>query len=55
MNACVNHLWPGNLRELENFVKRFLVLADEQAMINELIPARAIEFAPPPGRGDRTA
>ncbi len=43
MNACVTHDWPGNLRELENFVKRYLVLADDQAMINELMPARNLE------------
>jgi DNA-binding NtrC family response regulator len=28
--------WPGNLRELENFCKRFLVLGDEHAMTAEL-------------------
>jgi len=38
MQAMVSHSWPGNLRELENTIKRYLVLADEQAIINELIP-----------------
>ena len=38
MQAMVSHTWPGNLRELENTIKRYLVLADEQAIINELIP-----------------
>src|SRR6476646_9602376 len=36
--ACANHSWPGNLRELGNFVKRFLVLGDEKLAINELQP-----------------
>lgn len=36
MNACLRHGWPGNLRELENFVKRYLVLGDEQVMMAEL-------------------
>jgi two-component system, NtrC family, response regulator AtoC len=38
MQAVVSHTWPGNLRELENTIKRYLVLADEQAIISELIP-----------------
>jgi len=33
LNACMHHHWPGNLRELENLVKRYVVLADEQAAI----------------------
>jgi len=33
------HTWPGNLRELENVVNRYLVLADERAILEELAPA----------------
>jgi DNA-binding NtrC family response regulator len=29
VDACQNHSWPGNLKELENFVKRYLVAGDE--------------------------
>src|ERR1700683_3325266 len=36
--ACMDHPWPGNLRELSNFVKRYLVLGDEKLAINELRP-----------------
>ena len=36
MAACLQFDWPGNLREMENFVRRYLILADEQAMISEL-------------------
>ncbi|HEY1901957.1 MAG TPA: sigma-54 dependent transcriptional regulator [Terracidiphilus sp.] len=38
MQALTSHSWPGNLRELENTIKRYLVLADEQAIIAELAP-----------------
>ena len=34
MQALTSHTWPGNLRELENTIKRYLVLADEQAIMN---------------------
>ncbi len=36
VDACENYSWPGNIRELENFVKRYLVLGDEAAAITEL-------------------
>ncbi len=36
LQACTLYDWPGNLRELENFVKRYLVLADEDAVLLEL-------------------
>jgi two-component system response regulator AtoC len=34
--ACVRHSWPGNLRELENFVKRYVILGDESLVLSEL-------------------
>jgi two-component system response regulator AtoC len=36
LGACQAHSWPGNLRELENFVKRYLVIGDEELALREL-------------------
>jgi two-component system, NtrC family, response regulator AtoC len=36
LDACQNYPWPGNLREVEIFVKRFLVFGDESAALEEL-------------------
>jgi transcriptional regulator with PAS, ATPase and Fis domain len=38
LQRCLEYPWPGNLRELSNFVKRFLILGDENVAINELQP-----------------
>jgi two-component system, NtrC family, response regulator AtoC len=36
VRECVRYHWPGNLRELGNFVKRYLVLEDEKFIVDEL-------------------
>jgi DNA-binding NtrC family response regulator len=46
MQAFINHPWPGNLRELENTIKRYLVLEDERAIISELTPLQHTEAIP---------
>jgi len=40
LQAYMEHNWPGNLRELENSVKRFLVMGDEKHILAELKNAR---------------
>ena len=37
--------WPGNLRELENVINRYLILQDEKAVITELEQARSAPAA----------
>ena len=46
VDACLKYPWPGNLRELENFVKRFLILGDEKLAITDL---EMPDDAHPPG------
>jgi two-component system response regulator AtoC len=36
LDACQQYPWPGNLRELETFAKRFLAHGDEVAALQEL-------------------
>ena len=35
-NALMDYSWPGNIRELENVINRYLVLGDERAILDEL-------------------
>ena len=35
LDACVTYSWPGNIIELENFVKRYLVIGDEALMLSD--------------------
>ena len=41
MDAAVNYPWPGNLRELENFVKRYVILEDDEGSFRELVEMSA--------------
>jgi two-component system response regulator AtoC len=36
LQACLQYRWPGNLRELGNFVKRYVVFQNEDQAISEL-------------------
>ncbi|MGH9598187.1 MAG: sigma 54-interacting transcriptional regulator, partial [Edaphobacter sp.] len=43
LNVLSEHTWPGNLRELENVVNRYLVLGDERSIVEELSPSTAYQ------------
>ncbi|MGH6630609.1 MAG: sigma-54-dependent transcriptional regulator, partial [Burkholderiales bacterium] len=49
VEACMNANWPGNLRELGHFVKRFLILGDEDLALAELAAMEAAATASAPG------
>jgi two-component system, NtrC family, response regulator AtoC len=38
--------WPGNIRELENLVKRYVILGNEEAIAADLAPRQAEFFNP---------
>src|ERR1700723_2615852 len=37
LEAAQRYQWPGNLRELENFTKRYVILEDEEGSFRELL------------------
>jgi two-component system response regulator AtoC len=47
INALTEHAWPGNLREMENVVNRYLVLGDEKAILDELSPSASHQGGSP--------
>ncbi len=42
LEAAVRYPWPGNLRELENFVKRYVILEDDEGSFRELLEMAAL-------------
>jgi two-component system, NtrC family, response regulator AtoC len=48
LEAALRYSWPGNLRELENFVKRYVILEDDQGSLRELLEMTETQqkFAP---------
>jgi DNA-binding NtrC family response regulator len=50
MEACLNHSWPGNLEELETFVKRYLVAGDREFPMSGSEPGSGSNGHGPHGR-----
>jgi len=36
LEACMEYPWPGNIRELENFIRRYLIIGDETQVLRQL-------------------
>jgi two-component system, NtrC family, response regulator AtoC len=56
LDACAKHSWPGNLHELETFVKRYLIAGDQQIAMSWLDtaasePANSQRFGSSNGNG----
>lgn len=45
LDAMIRHQWPGNIRELENFCKRYVIVGDASSMMRELL-GRAVDSGP---------
>jgi len=46
MNVLEKYHWPGNIRELENLIKRYVILGNEDAITNDLV-AREPQYLNP--------
>ena len=55
LDSLGQYNWPGNLRELENVINRYLILQDEKAVIAELDQARSAPALPEKAPGHMEA
>jgi two-component system response regulator AtoC len=46
MGVLQKYHWPGNIRELENLMKRYVILGNEEAIAGDLAPRQANFFNP---------
>jgi two-component system response regulator AtoC len=47
MDLLLQHSWPGNIRELENAVRKIVALGDEQLALSDLTAAPAVVMPEP--------
>ena len=52
MQLLQRYDWPGNIRELENLIKRFVILGTEEAITSELVSHGQTHFTPRILQGD---
>src|SRR6202140_2816929 len=46
MGVLQKYHWPGNIRELENLIKRYVILGSEEVISNDLAPGATTFFNP---------
>lgn len=46
MRLLMEYHWPGNIRELENLMKRYVILGSEEAVTTELLSREKTHFTP---------
>lgn len=47
LEAAMRYSWPGNLRELENFIKRYVILEDDEGSLRELLEMTSQQHVSP--------
>jgi DNA-binding NtrC family response regulator len=48
LEALLAYPWPGNIRELENMMKRYVVLQEESLLMGELVRLQQVAQSAPP-------
>ena len=52
MQLLQRYDWPGNIRELENLIKRYVILGSEEAITSDLVNQGQMHFTPKILQGD---
>ncbi|MGH9383525.1 MAG: sigma-54-dependent transcriptional regulator [Vicinamibacterales bacterium] len=54
-DVLIEYPWPGNIRELENMMKRLVVLQEEKLILDELVRLRQLPLPNTTNNGPRSA
>jgi two-component system, NtrC family, response regulator AtoC len=46
INLMGRYSWPGNIRQLENMIRSYVLIGDEEALVADLIPSRHSGIVP---------